>query len=349
VAIALHSVAVGQAASAYSWGANNAGQLGDGTTTSTTSPNAVPGISTATLVEAGGSFSLARLSTGALKSWGDNTFGQLGDGTTTASLTPVDVLLANVTRMKLLGTAQTVIAQTNDGKVWLWGRNDQGQCGDGTTTDVLTPTEMVAAADALDFSVGDFHGALVTSGATVSAWGMNTSGQLGDGTTNNSTTPVAVSGITTAAEVACGGTFTLVLLADGTVMAFGDNSQGALGDGTTTNSSTPVAVQTLTSIAEIDATFDTAIALRSDGTVWTWGGGFAGQLGNGTNTPSQTTPVMVGGRLTGKTIVDIDGGESSVLVIDSNGNRYAWGANATGVFGNGTITPSNVPVLVDGF
>lgn len=349
VGIALHSISVGQTASVHTWGANNSGELGDGTTTSTTAPNAVAGISTATQVEAGGSFSLARLSTGVLKSWGDNTNGQLGNGSTTASLTPIDVSLANVTRVNLLGTSRTGLAQTGDGKVWAWGMNNQGQCANGATADVLTPAEIVPAANALDFSVGDFHGAAVLSTGAMIAWGMNTSGQLGDGTTTSSTTPVSVSTLTTATNVACGGTFTLALLADDTVRAFGDNSQGALGDGTTTNSSAPVTVLTLTNVSKIDATYDTAIALKTDGTVWTWGGGFNGQLGNGTNTPSQTTPVQVGGLLTGKTIVDIDGGESSVLVIDSNGARYAWGANGTGLFGNGTTTASNVPVLVDGF
>ena len=73
------------------WGDNDYGQLGDGTTTDSTTPVDVSGISTATILALGGSHSCALLTGGAIKCWGRNVNGELGNGTTTDRTTPVDV------------------------------------------------------------------------------------------------------------------------------------------------------------------------------------------------------------------------------------------------------------------
>ena len=73
------------------WGYNNEGQLGDGTTTTRSTPVEVSGITTARSVATGGYESCAVLSDGKVKCWGDNTNGGLGDGTTTDRSTPVEV------------------------------------------------------------------------------------------------------------------------------------------------------------------------------------------------------------------------------------------------------------------
>jgi len=348
VGAALHGVSVGGAGTVRTWGSNAFGQLGDGTTTTSSTPIAVAGITTAVEVEAGRDFTLVRLADGTLRAFGDNTHGQLGDGTTTASGTPVTVALTNVASFDLSGRAQTAIALKADGTAWTWGRNDLGQVGDGTSTDRSTPVEVLAGLGVAAVAAGEFHTLAVLDDGTVRAWGLNTSGQLGDGSTTTSNTPVTVTGISTAVAVACGSTFSLALLADGTVRAWGDNSSGALGDGTTTDSLVPVVVTGLSGIAKIDATSDSALALTTAGAVRTWGDGSAGQLGNGTNTPTQTSTVLVSG-LTGAVVVDVDGGVSAVLLITDEGVRYAFGENASSVFGNGGTADSNVPVQVADF
>ncbi|KFA90286.1 RCC1 domain-containing protein, partial [Archangium violaceum] len=75
----------------WSWGYNYYGQLGDGTTTSRSTPAALSGIDNSTEVEAGGYFSAARKQNGSVWAWGQNSYGQLGDDTTTNHSTPESV------------------------------------------------------------------------------------------------------------------------------------------------------------------------------------------------------------------------------------------------------------------
>ncbi|TCJ98215.1 UNVERIFIED_ORG: regulator of chromosome condensation (RCC1) repeat-containing protein, partial [Anoxybacillus amylolyticus] len=85
----VHSLAIGQDGKVYAWGSNYYGQLGDGTTTSRTTPVQVQGLSNVVAVAAGRAHSLAVTADGKIYSWGWNYNGLLGDGTTTDRTTPV--------------------------------------------------------------------------------------------------------------------------------------------------------------------------------------------------------------------------------------------------------------------
>src|SRR5688572_29970822 len=80
------------------WGANNFGQLGNGTVIPSTAPVAVSGLTGVTAIAAGFTHTCALVYGGAVKCWGQNVFGNLGDGTTTQSNFPVNVVgLSGVT------------------------------------------------------------------------------------------------------------------------------------------------------------------------------------------------------------------------------------------------------------
>ena len=115
------------------WGYNEDGRLGDGTTTTSSTPVVVKNLDQVTQLS-GSSDSVYALRGGRVWAWGSNKYGQLGDGTTTDRSTPVLVDgLWTVT--KVSGGVSFAYAVFADGKAAAWGRNDSGQLGDGTTTD----------------------------------------------------------------------------------------------------------------------------------------------------------------------------------------------------------------------
>src|SRR5450759_1150748 len=112
--------------SAWAWGYNGSGQLGNGTTTNSSTPVAVslPSGTTVTAIAGGGFHSLALTSTGQVLAWGDNTYGQLGNGTTISSSTPVGVSLPSGTTVTAIaGGGQHSLALTSTGQVLAWGLN----------------------------------------------------------------------------------------------------------------------------------------------------------------------------------------------------------------------------------
>jgi YD repeat-containing protein len=115
------------------WGFNAYGQLGDGNTTSTTTPVSATGISGATSVAAGGDATCVLLSNGSIDCFGDNTQGELGNGTTTSSTTPVPVSGIS-TASKVVAGGASECALLTGGTVDCWGYNNDGQLGNGNTT-----------------------------------------------------------------------------------------------------------------------------------------------------------------------------------------------------------------------
>src|SRR5580704_1508207 len=117
------------------WGDNRYGELGDGTTTQRDTPEVIslPGDVSATMVAAGGHFSLAASSDGKIYAWGDNSYGQLGDGTITQRDKPTLIALPGGVAATAV-SAGTVfsLALGSDGKIYAWGDNSYGQLGNGT-------------------------------------------------------------------------------------------------------------------------------------------------------------------------------------------------------------------------
>src|SRR3989449_597290 len=183
---------------AYCWGANGSGQLGDGTMTNRSSPvlvQAPAGVSFAA-VAAGGFHTCGETAAGGACCWLGSRGGQIGDGTTTSQSSPVLVQApAGVSFAAVTGGVAHTCGVTAAGIAYCWGRNLEGQLGDGTTTNRLTPVLVVAPAGVSFAAVdaGDFHTCGVTATGAAYCWGANGSGQLGDGTnTTNRLTPVLV-------------------------------------------------------------------------------------------------------------------------------------------------------------
>ena len=125
-------------------------------------------------------------------------------------------------------------------KLYAWGYNNNGQLGDGTTTNRHIPTQ-IGTSNWNSVAGGDFH-SLGISGGKLYAWGRNSSGQLGDGTTTEKHTPTQI-GTSDWTAIAAGDYYSLGI-SGGKLYAWGHNGYGQLGDGTTTNRHTPTQIGT---------------------------------------------------------------------------------------------------------
>ena len=297
-----------------------------------------------------GSYHTCALTTaGAAKCWGSNGNGQLGDGTTIDRYTPVTVSgLSSGVASLAVGNAHTC-AVTTAGVAKCWGFNAQGQLGDGTTTQWLTPVAVsgLSSGVASVAAGGHFNCAVTTAGAA-KCWGFNGYGQLGDGTTVNSPTPVAVSGLSSGvASLAVGGYHTCALTTAGAAKCWGYNSNGQLGNGSTgTNSATPVAVSGLSSgVASVAGGYKHTCAVTMAGAAKCWGYNNYGQLGDGT-TSDKATPVAVSSLSSG--VAKLTGGFYHTCALTTAGAAKCWGYNAKGQLGDGTTVDKTTPVAVAG-
>jgi alpha-tubulin suppressor-like RCC1 family protein len=344
-----HTISLKPDGTAWAWGQNNFGQLGNGTNTNSNTPVQVWGLTGVIAIAAGAHHSLAVESDGTVRAWGMNNFGQLGDGTYVSNNIPVQVSgLTNIASISA-GLLHSV-ALKPDGTVWTWGGNEYGQLGDGTyTRGENTPVRVSGLTGVIDIDAWGWHNLAVKSDGTVWAWGRNIAGQLGDGTyTRSKNIPVQVNGLTGVIAIAAGGGHSLAVKSDGTVWAWGLNNFGQLGDGTNIRrKNIPVQVNGLTGVIDTAAGGLHSLAVKSDGTVWAWGRNNLGQLGDETNT-SRNTPVQVSGFSNGTTDIAIAAGSEHSLALKSDGTFWAWGGNVVGQLGNGTNIDSNIPVQVSG-
>jgi YD repeat-containing protein len=342
-----HSLALKSDGTVWAWGANAAGQLGDGTTTNRYAPVQVSGLTNVTAIAAGWLHSLAVKADGTVWAWGNNGWGELGDGTMTNRTTPVQVVgpggsgfLTGVRVVK--GDAAFSLALKDDGTVWAWGNNGEGELGDGTYTLRTAPVQVVGPGgsgvltDVVDIAVGEWHSLAIKSDGTAWAWGDGSYGQFCDGTTAVRNTPARLGGLRGIVGVGGGSAHTVVLKDDGTVWACGDNYYGQLGDGTTIDRHTPVQVTSLSGIVTLAGGYWHNAAVRYDGTVWSWGENGLGQLGDGTYL-SRTSPVQVH-HLTGVTVLAA-GDDHLLAVLPAWGisvQPAAPGSGQTGPVGAGT-------------
>ncbi|MFH1436616.1 MAG: DUF4215 domain-containing protein, partial [Pseudomonadota bacterium] len=199
-----------------------------------------------TAVEAGTSHTCTVLGTGGVQCWGDNEHGQIGDGSTTDRTSPVDVsgLSSGVTAVSA-GESHTC-ALLEAGGVQCWGNNEDGQLGDGTTTDRTSPVDVSGLSSGViavsaGGSSGSSHTCALLDTGGVQCWGGNWAGMLGDGSRDDSSTPVHVSGLSSGVTaIAAGGSHACALLGTGGVKCWGSNMSGQIGDGSPHSRTRPV-------------------------------------------------------------------------------------------------------------
>ena len=174
------------------WGANWAGQLGNGSTQDSASPVTLPlEPNVYTGVSAGGSHTCAPRLMGDVRCWGLNEFGQLGTGSFVNSTTPAPV--ANLGDAVVVSTGSNhTCAVRETGEVVCWGQNEWGQLGNGSLEDSNVPLPASNLDDAVAVSTGSRHSCAVRETGRIVCWGENEWGQLGNGSNSDSSVPVPV-------------------------------------------------------------------------------------------------------------------------------------------------------------
>ncbi len=327
------------------WGHNDAGQLGNGTTTVSSVPVKVSGITKAVALAGGSSHTCAVLSDGTIQCWGYNHSGQLG----------------NIN--ELMREGHSVEAQV------LAGNNGPERCSP-------VPVTVSGISTAIASTTGFNYACALLSGGTIQCWGEGKLGQLGDGNANWNPVPVKVTGITNAVAVSAGnGNYTCAVLKGGSVQCWGQNKYGELGNGTIIDSSVPVTVTGITNAVAVSASGTYACAVLSNGTVQCWGnerlvpvtvsginsaiavtgncallsGGtiqcWRAKLGKGSRT-SNPVLIMVSDITNA---IALSAGDGHICTLLNGGSVQCQGQNMYGQLGNGTTTNSSVPVTVTGF
>ncbi|WP_147443554.1 RCC1 domain-containing protein [Corallococcus sicarius] len=361
-----HALALREDGTVWAWGSNLMGQVGAGAEAGAVpAPVQVPGLTGVAGIACGADHSLARKADGTVWAWGSNAHGQLGAGTSASSsrlpIRVMDEQGAALTRVvELAAGAEHGLALREDGTVWAWGFNSNGQLGNGLPdSQQAAPTQVKNAqgtgplSNIVSITGGNWHSLAVDGEGHAWAWGFNIRGQLGDGSTTRRFLPIAVqdtagTGVLSGLKaLAAGDNFSLAVGSDGRLWAWGYNFQGQLGLGDKVNRSRPTPSAGATGRGWVVTHYDRTLAAHADGTLWVSGRNHKGQLGTGTTT-SHAAPVQL---TLPSGVVNAAISDSHSLAVLTDGSVWAWGDNVYGQLGftdgQPRLQPSRIPGLTN--
>eukprot|EP00798_Chlamydomonas_sp_ICE-L_P027803 gene27803-biopygen5218 len=325
---------------AISTGLNNNGQLGIGSTLTTSNFSIVAGVSNAIAVDAGYTHAMYMTSNGIVVSAGSDANGQLGRGASSANV----VINANIVPM-LMPDGSNVYARAisaggyhsavflNNGSAYLCGKNDQGQCGASPT---IVPHAnslgiISTLSNVVDVACGHEHTLFTRYDGQVLGFGRNDRGQLGQG---NKTSPVtsvvqvlagggAGSSNGLSVEIAAGFNHSAYIKNDNTIFVFGANDKGQLGLGQTTTDLWDMRA----TISHVEGTIRSSLMAV--------GKNASRQIGDNTAI-DRYSPVDVGVGSFGSVIISSAKSVTHSAIALQSGEVWCWGNNTYGQCGKNT-------------
>ena len=246
-------------------GLNNQGELGDGTFSRKFSPVLVGGLANPARIRTGAEHTCALIGDGTMQCWGSNYTGQLGDGTMGGFAMVPQPVHGITNAIDALTGGYFTCAILPDHTVQCWGRNQDGQLGNGgSTTDVPLPAPVQNLGPVAALSAGGYHACALLSDGTAKCWGRNSRGQVGDGNQNTPVTvPTPVSGLTNAVQVVAGFFHTCARLADGTLQCWGQNDYGQVGSNSPGLSMLPATVSGMAGAVAVSPGFYHTCAIQT--------------------------------------------------------------------------------------
>lgn len=303
-----HTCGLTADSSAYCWGSNSTGQLGDNTRSFRYAPVPVATPLKFASLDAGADYTCGLTSAGGAYCWGKNGRGELGDGTTDTRTTPAAVSGSLTFRSISAGGFSTpggvgegqTCGVTTSGVAYCWGNNERGQLGLGSADIGAHPTPValtgVPSWASITAGLGNNSCALTSAGAAY-CWGQNTYGTLGIGTLGDRQVATQVLGGLVFVKVVAGGFLghNCGLVSSGVAYCWGENSTGQVGDLSVRDRLEPTAVAGGLTFTSLDAGFRHTCGRTTAGIIYCWGSGAAGQLGTN-STRESTGPARVVGQ-----------------------------------------------------
>ena len=350
-----HTVAIATNGTLWAWGDSSSGQLGDGTLIEKYTPIQIGTANNWIDVVASGDFSIALRENGVLGTsktlwaWGGNYYGQLGDGTNTRKLIPTQIggvadwQQITVGNDHVLAIKATGVLGANR-FLFAWGRNNEGQLGDGTITNSNTPIQITNDNNWEQVDAGENFSVGLKTNGKIYSWGGNQAGQLGVGTLINVGAPNQIGIDANWSKIAAGIDHVLATKTNGTLYSWGGNLNGQLGIGAAGTQSTPVQVGTATNWLHIAAGGAFSICSKTNGTLFSWGVNGTGQLGiNSLVTTLIRTQIGSGSSWTNP----FSAGYINASAIQTDGSLWTWGNNQNGQLGIGTNLLKTIPTQVN--
>jgi alpha-tubulin suppressor-like RCC1 family protein len=364
---AKHSCALDVEGRAFCWGANQAGQLGDGTESPRNAPATVDLGSgyQLTSITAGTASTCATTAGGLVLCWGRGKNGELGNGTNKRTTTPARVVGTGPNGIHVESVSlgrRHACGVTSDGHVYCWGNNLKGQLGDGTTVSTNTPVRALGLTEAESASAGYEHSCAVLSNGTAECWGANQAGRLGDGSTERRLTPVPVQpngsfDAHSVVSITAMETHTCSIITSGKAYCWGEGRSWMHipEQNRRYYPNQPLPVPVIAGPTGVEGVHFTnvtdgsgvACGISDAGAAYCWDG-WRFLSGSGLPQPqSYVMKVDAAGVLAGRTLTAIAAEQDHACAVDTEGRAYCWGDNSDGQLGDGTSRPGRRPVAVD--
>ena len=375
-----HTVAILQNGVAVLSGSNTFGQMGSdpAVVTSVLTPAPLANFGPCVSAACGNDFTIIIKDDGMVGSMGNNTYGQLGrTGTsyTIANVTDVpnelnggsSVATNRGLSMKVDAGFEHTVVVSYTGKVYVFGRNTNGQLGLGDAiTSVATPTLLASLSSNVANAVacGKYHtlvmvaGDVVTPANSIFGFGLNTNGQLGDLLNDVNLLGVPANPLASIRwfpgsvleydkinkiKIFCGKINSSSIVKNNTVLSSGFR----YGLTSTVRFQPETTGLENISVNTIAVGSNHKVILDNTGKLYAWGANGNGQLGDST-IADKNAPILINtGAIANKVIVYIACGSYHTIAIDNTGKLYGWGLNTSGQLGNGGVTQQNTPFLIN--
>ena len=331
-----HTCALLQGGRVQCWGANNTGQLGNGTMDDQAAPVTVNLPGQATWITAGCNHTCALLADGRMYCWGWNMWGQLGVSGVMQSTTPVQVTAVSGAGTTIEAGCNHTCATYHDAqgesRLSCWGQSNLMQM----------PAEQEARISLLLMRAGMGHTCILTAEHGMLCWGYNRYGQLGDGTTHSRHELAPVMGMTGHVfymSTSAGANHTCAVLDDGKAFCWGSNMWGQIGNGSLVLGPAPRRVSDLDQVRSFSAGQGFTCATPADGSLWCWGKRFNTSFISDVSSPTRLSSPDSG-------VAAVQAGVSHSCALMQDGALRCWGDNEYGQLGDGSTDLSTTPVAV---